>query len=514
MGCCNEPAIALIGSAPDPARHVNYAKGMVLGVDDFTQEFAYLAGRDQWLARDAIGYGTLSGLKVYPEDGGADGPRLHVAAGSALAVSGRLICVPADQCCLLNKWLAKPENAATVNRLLGGGSPPMSPPLSPPATSGTISLYLTLCYADCLTAPVPIPGEPCRSEDQLMAPSRVADDFCLELRAEAPPQIEEDALRDFVKWLKDNVQVVDTGSPPAGDDASWLAALRGAVQTWLDAMKASPPSSPPSSPPAPVPALGDYLAGLLPLNLTVASDQLCNFLRVAFRFWVTELRPWVTELRSPLTEPRPRRCQPLVDKDRDCVLLARVEFPVVWVGGSPTGLWEVGGSPSNVGVDESARPFIVHLRLLQEWMLCGCECVGGAASGAMGGPPATPMFARAPARASPPSIPGAGPAATAPSSAASQSVPITSIGTTVAVTLDASHYCVICDGGQTLNLPKVTARNRGRVYVVKTLKSKSTLNATRPDQIEGAASLAVKKSGAVTVVSDGSGNWLVIGSTA
>jgi len=124
MGCCNEPAIALTSSALDPARHVNYAKGMVLGVDDFTQEFAYLAGRDQWLARDAIGYGTLSGLRVYPEDGGADGPRLHVAAGSALAVSGRLICVTADQCCLLNKWLAKPENAATVNRLLGG-SPPL-----------------------------------------------------------------------------------------------------------------------------------------------------------------------------------------------------------------------------------------------------------------------------------------------------------------------------------------------------------------------------------------------------
>ncbi len=498
MGCCNEPAIALTSSALDPARHVNYAKGMVLGVDDFTQEFAYLAGRDQWLARDAIGYGTLSGLRVYPEDGGADGPRLHVAAGSALAVSGRLICVTADQCCLLNKWLAKPENAATVNRLLGG-SPPLSPPMSPPAvTSGSIALYLTLCYADCLTAPVPIPGEPCRSEDQLMAPSRVADDFCLELRAEAPLQVEEDALRAFVKWLKDGVQVVDITSPPR-DDATWLAALEGAVSAWLDAVKASPPLSPPVS----IATLADYLAGLHPLDLTVAGHQLCDFLRVAFRFWVTELRPWM-----------PRRCNTPADRDQDCVLLARVEFPVVWVGGSPTGAWEVDGNPSSVGVDESARPFIVHLRLMQEWMLCGCECVGGAALAAMGGPPVMPMFAMGPARAAPPPIPGPGPAAAAPSSAAPQTVAITSVGTTVAVTLDTSHYCVICDGGQTLNLPKVTARNRGRVYVVKTLKSKSTLNAARPDQIEGAASLAVKRGGAVTVVSDGSGNWVVIGSTA
>ena len=48
----------------DPTKHVNYVKGMVLGVDDFTQEFEYLSGRDQWLARDLIGYGTVAGLKV------------------------------------------------------------------------------------------------------------------------------------------------------------------------------------------------------------------------------------------------------------------------------------------------------------------------------------------------------------------------------------------------------------------------------------------------------------------
>ena len=39
---------------PNPAKHVNFNVGMVLGVDDFTQEFAYLSGRDQWLARDQI----------------------------------------------------------------------------------------------------------------------------------------------------------------------------------------------------------------------------------------------------------------------------------------------------------------------------------------------------------------------------------------------------------------------------------------------------------------------------
>src|SRR5215510_8139703 len=131
MGCCNETAIALTGSAPNPHQHVNYAKGMVLGVDDFTQEFAYLSGRLQWLARDALGYGTLSGLRVQIEDAGADGPRLRVGGGSALAPGGQLICVPSDQCCVLNRWLAKPENAAAIARHLAG-SPVISPPILSP----------------------------------------------------------------------------------------------------------------------------------------------------------------------------------------------------------------------------------------------------------------------------------------------------------------------------------------------------------------------------------------------
>src|SRR5829696_7213833 len=130
MGCCNEPAAALASAALDPSQHVNYAKGMVLGVDDFTQEFAYLSGRDRWLAREALGYGTVSGLRVLAEEAGAEGPRLHVAAGTALVPSGRLVCVPADQCAELNRWLARPENAAVVTRLLN----PVSPPLSPPAS--------------------------------------------------------------------------------------------------------------------------------------------------------------------------------------------------------------------------------------------------------------------------------------------------------------------------------------------------------------------------------------------
>src|SRR3954465_10653654 len=90
---------------PDPTKRVNYNLGMVLGVDDFTQEFAYLAGRDQWMARDLLGYGTVPGLDVgRGEEGG--GPQVSVTQGVALSPRGRLIRVATAQCASLNGWLA------------------------------------------------------------------------------------------------------------------------------------------------------------------------------------------------------------------------------------------------------------------------------------------------------------------------------------------------------------------------------------------------------------------------
>lgn len=482
MGCCNEPVSTLMGTTPDATQHVNYARGMVLGVDDFTQEFAYLSGRDRWLARDAIGYGTLSGLKVFVEHDGAEGPRVHVTAGSALVPSGHQVCVPADQCCALNKWLAKTENAAIVNRLLDPASPPLSPPMSPPAppapgASGVITLFLTLCWSDCLTRPVPIPGEPCRSEDELMAPSRVADDFVLELRATAPLQTEEDALRDFVRWLKTNVQVMDTSPPTAGDDAAWLAALRPAAQAWLDAHASSPPMSPPAS----FDTLGDYLFDLSPSPIAIARGRICDFLRVAFRFWVTELRPiWMA-----------MRCHRNQQQDTDCVLLARVSFEVTWVGGSPTGAWQVSGSPVTADIDETTRPVLAHLRMLQEWMLCGCDC----ASADEGSSGAITLSAQ-------------------PASSGIGRVPVELASADM--TLDDSRYCVICRGAPalTLTLPASIPMTAGRTFVVKNVDVATLTivgDSVAGDLIDDEAKLAVKKRKAVTLIADGAGQWNVIG---
>jgi len=124
MGCCNQVSTGLIAGAPDPSMHVNYVKGMVLGVDDYRQDFAYLANLPRWATRELVGYGTASGLAVTVEDDGANGPRVRVTAGAAAAPSGKLICVGASQCGSINAWLAKPEIAAEVTRRLSGQSPP------------------------------------------------------------------------------------------------------------------------------------------------------------------------------------------------------------------------------------------------------------------------------------------------------------------------------------------------------------------------------------------------------
>ena len=529
MGCCNEPVNTLTGTAPDPSQHVNYARGMVLGVDDFVQEFAYLAERDHWLARDAIGYGTLAGLRVFAENDGVEGPRLHVTAGSALVPSGKHVCVPADQCAVINRWLAKPDNAAIINRLLSP-SPPMSPPL--PDTAGTVSLYLTLCYADCKTRPVPIPGEPCRSEDELMAPSRIADDFRLELRETAPLQTEEDALRDFVRWLRSNLLITDSTPSPASDESAWLAALRGAMNASFSASASPPLSSPPS--------LDDYLFDMSPPGLALGAEQVSAFLQVAFRFWVTELRPLWMALR----------CHAPRWPDTDCLLLARVSFEVSWIGGSPTGVWQITGVPPEVHVDESNRPLLIHARLFQEWELSEPGTVAPYAPGGavvavpdggtgMSAAPADGdlligsggAFALASLAGTPEQVnvtvgPGSLTLSTPQDiSAASRpafagltttgAVHVGVVSTTTDLTLDDSHHLVICDGGQSLMLPKSGAATLGRLYTVKSVNSDSKVLPDSADGIDGpATSGQVKKGNAKTFVSDGVSTWHVIATVA
>ena len=459
MGCCNEPSVTLTPSGQNPALHVNYAKGMVLGVDDFTQEFTYHANRDQWAVRELLGYGTTSGLAISLENGGADeGPRVMVKRGAAATPSGQLVCVPVDQCAFINKWLTKPDNAAKI---------------APSSTH--ISLYLTLCYRDCTTLPVPIPGDPCRSEDQLMADSRISDDYSLGFRTEAPPQTEDEAVRDFVFWLK-QVPVDDGASPPVTDESLWLAGLKTAAQPWFDTLNGSPPLSPPAN----FAKLGDYLFDSPPTTLSVARTHLDDFLRVAFRFWVTDLRPfWMTQICGDAHAP-----------ESDCLFLARLDTPIVQIDGK----WQVNGDKDAITVDESRRPYLAHTRLLQEWLLCGW----------VDEPPIPPV-------ALPQNLaPSSSPVFAGLTTTGALHIAITTA--TTDLTLDASHHCVICSSGLALTLPKCSIGNQGRVYIIKSPAADSKIASDPADSIDtaGITDKAIAAGQAITLISDGANRWHTI----
>lgn len=332
MSCFSTVSAVTANSELDLTKHVNYTSGMILGVDDFTQEFAYLAGRNRWLARDALGYGTISGLSVQIEKDAEKGFRVLVQPGVAISPRGQLICVPAAQCAYLNQWLAAAD-AKELNKRIrhDTGSPPVS---SPPIDS-ELTLYVTLCYRDCLMDEVPIPGEPCRNEAELTEASRVKDDFSLELRFEAPKQSEENAVRKFVEQLK-QIKITESGSSTPLDKF---------IKTVRDEWHAS--SSPPVTSPSEV--------------LQIHTSDFCDYLRAAFRLWVTELRNESSDRETGCALEMTG-----ANKIEDCVLLAELRVPLESV--SPG--WKVSDT-EEIERNEKKRPFLLHLRMLQEWMLCG-----------------------------------------------------------------------------------------------------------------------------------------------
>ena len=363
---------ALPYAAPlDPSKHVNYTLGMVLGVDDFRQEFAYLAGRDRLLASQLIGFGVSSGLRLEIEESGdPPGPRVRVSPGVAVLPSGQLVCVSPAQCAELNEWLE--AERSEVERI---SSPP-------PAEIG---VGVVLCYADCATDEVPIPGEPCRSEENLMAPSRLRDHFRLELTLDPPRHLEEEAVRDFVLWLR---QVPLTEGP--GDLEAFLAALREAAR----------PVEPGESPPQPP---LDFLYGSPPAGVEIPRARACEFLSEAFALWTAELRGrW--RLPVPGCDPKPTE----VGEHEDCLLLGELVVPLSHdVVADELTVDDV----RDVEVDYSRRPTLLHLRMLQEWLLCGpgpapattpvpsppssplrAEVVGGAYVDAAGSSAPAPLF--------------------------------------------------------------------------------------------------------------------------
>jgi hypothetical protein len=242
--------------------------------------------------------------------------------GTAVNPRGQVITVETPQCARLNAWLEAHRDEVLQHL----GSP-----------AGAARLYVTLCYQACLVDLVPIPGEPCRSEDDARAPSRVQDSYVLELRWRAPEQRRDDAIRDFAAWLS-LVPVEDIGDSTA-NFAAFEAAVRGAVPQLQ-----TPPGSPPTSPP-------DYMIGLPPADLRIPRSSVDLYLRRAFLIWTTELKPlWLGRNQSCTRPP-----------DEECVLLAELYVPLALNGQA--------ADDQDVTVYEERRPYLLSTRMLQEWLL-------------------------------------------------------------------------------------------------------------------------------------------------
>lgn len=307
------PCATGVGTIPgDPRKRVNFVHGFVLGADDLTQESTFLANRAESLARDLIGYGTVSGLRVTREllPGGVG---LVVGSGLALSPRGRPIVVTQPHAVALDEWIDARRNDVAYLVTPGFESPP----------GDLLRLFVVLAYRQCPTDDKPGAGEPCRTDEPPRFFTRLADDFSLELRFNPPGQMFDDAIRSLQIWLR-SIEIVDAPGATLTLDG-FLAELRSA------ALDASPPSGTLSSPPAP---------------LRVHRADAAEFLHAALGVWVTELRPlWQTAAPQD-----------------DAVLLADVEVPLL---AQPDGRWHA-ADISRILIRNDRRPYLLPLRLLQE----------------------------------------------------------------------------------------------------------------------------------------------------
>ena len=148
---------------------------------------------------------------------------------------------------------------------------------------------------------------------------------------------------------------------------------------------------------------------LPPPNLAFGADELAEQLRALFRLWVTELRPVARQGVPGCAQSLLRRLRVRVGRRRRVAAAGPASAPP----GRPSGLWALRAatrccSPRSTcrwskhldgslvvadggwRVDESERPYLLHTRLLQEWLLTGvtgCRLFDSPPSGGASGPP-------------------------------------------------------------------------------------------------------------------------------
>jgi hypothetical protein len=189
-----------------------------------------------------------------------------------------------------------------------------------------------------------------------MAYSRLRDDFKLELRVRqaakppAPDQREEDALRDFIKWLNEHL-IVTEEQTNLTSEADFTAAVLAAAH-------------PVVPPPGDLPP--DFMLDNSPANpMRVHVSNACAFRRIAFRLWVTEFRPrWrPARFNTQTATCAPDGSDEGTVTDDNCILLADLRVPL-----TVNALLD---NTTPVAVLDERRPYLINGRMLQEWLLCG-----------------------------------------------------------------------------------------------------------------------------------------------
>jgi len=339
-------SIPPLEAGADPAKHVRYSSGMVLGVSDFVQEFAWHNHRHDWLARDLAGYGVVSGLHVQGEQG-----EIVVQPGSAVTPRGHLVRVPLRQCADPAAWLNRLDDAgqARVKALLGAGG------------SGDVPVFVVLSPREAATDEQLIPGDACRSEDESRAATRWQDCFSLELRLEAPEQREEDALRLFV----DVLNAVGVGTPGTAGVATDPQAFADALEESFAAVwQPKPGEAPPPAPPK------------------IPKDQTEPYLRTAFHLWISKFRPraqtnWQGQLPAGVSSEAPAP----VTAPEEGLLLGQVSLPVTLTGTT----FALSRDFTADDCKQTDRPWLLSTRMLQEWLLGRIRTgTGGGQVGAQG----------------------------------------------------------------------------------------------------------------------------------
>lgn len=332
MGCCTGSTFTPAPDAAlDPLQRVNYSFGMVLGVDDFRQEHAYLAARDERALRETLGYGVITGLGVAaPKPASAsEGQQVRVAPGLALMPDGRLVGVAQEQCANLQTWLdAEAARDATT------------------ATKTTV--YVLLRFAEASGSPVPIPGEPCRDESELSADARIVDSFALDFSWTPPDASEDLALRAVVAWIR-GIKI-RTAAPAGQTLASFQTQVEAGLREAITAAWGDPHAPTPAMPAAATPALPEPSRVSLPAppkELQIPRAELAAYYAAAFEVWTRLLRSGFMAHHGPVPA-----AEPVAER---ALLLAAVDAKA-----------GAGGSRS---VRMLGRPQLLHLRLLQEWLL-------------------------------------------------------------------------------------------------------------------------------------------------